>query len=380
MGMSRRRREDNALHLTGLQTMTDMLGGTFHRVIGDVDPAFDRVLAESAAVYRIGVELPPGAKPGDVFDVRVAVRRPGLKARANRFSVAAAAAAPVPSAAAAAPPPAPAAPVSAASLDELAKRALERNAAAGDIPIRIAAYQRRSASAPGQVDVSVTVAIPASAGTPLNTYIGVVDAKGGLRSSGTVLHVPDAGGYVASFVFPLAPGAYRIRYAAVNEQRQTGTVELPLDVGLATAGPFALSDLLTWYVDANDKAQLFALEDIPPGVDPLRASLELYPPAGAGVEPPLVHWSIAREGSEAAESLGSTARLNGGVFRADASFSTAELSPGRYVIRAEVTIQGQRAGVKAAVVTKAAGYPQGWFRPDPSPASGRAARAGHRPR
>ena len=379
IGQSRRRRDDDALFMNGLRTMTDMLGGTFHRVIGTPDPFFDRVLVESAAVYRVGVELPADAKPGDVFEVKATVARPGLRARVNRFTVAVPAAtapveAPRPAATASAPP------VSASSLDDLAKRALESKTPASDIPIRIAAYQRRSASAPGQIDVSVTVAIPASAGSPLNTYVGVVDAKGAMRNSGTVLHAPDSGGYEVSFMFPLAPGAYRIRYAAVNERRQTGNVELPLEVKLEDAGAFTISDVLTWYVDGSNKAKLFALDEIPQGVDTVRASLELYPPAGAGVEPPVVHWSIAREGSDAVESLGSAAPLNNGVFRADASFPFAELAPGRYVIRAEVMIQGRSAGMKAAVVMKAGGSPQARYRPDPSPASAREARAARHPR
>ena len=374
-GVSRRRREDDLLLVNGLQTMSDMLGGTFHRVIGTPDPFFDRVLVESSAVYRIGVELPAGARPGDTFDVRATVKRQGLRWRVNRFTVVASPATPPVEPPSPRPAPAPAPSASAGSLDELAKRALERNTAASDIPIRMAVFRRRSASAPGQIDVSVAVVIPASAGTPLNTYVGVVDAKGGLRSSGAVLHADGPSGYRPAVLFQLTPGEYRIRYAAANEAKQLGTLELPIRAELDDFGPVAVSDVLTWYVDGNNKAQLFALEDIPQGIDTLRASLELYPPAGVGVEPPLVNWSIAREGSEAVESLGSTAQLNGGVFRADASFGMAELAPGRYVIRAEVVAGGKVIGVKGAVVMKAAGYPQARYRPDPSPASARAARA-----
>jgi hypothetical protein len=328
--------------------MTDMLGGTFHRVIGAADPFFDRVLVASSAVYRLGVELPPGAKPGDVFDVTATVRRPGLSTRVNRFTVAMPReTAPVPAAVRA---PGRSEPIDAASIDDRARRAVERSTPANAIPIRIAAYRRRSPSEPGMVDVNVAVAIPASAGTPLNTYIGVVDAKGGLRSSGSVLHASPAG-YEPSFRFPLAPGDYRIRFAAANDRGEVGSVELPLQVRLETLGPFVASDLLTWYVDEG-KAQLFALEDIPPGADPLRASVELYPPAGAGMDAPAVRWSIAREGQQPVQSLGSTAQLTGAMFRADASFGTGELASGRYVVRAEIVVNGQVAGARAAYVVK----------------------------
>jgi hypothetical protein len=112
-----------------------------------------------------------------------------------------------------------------------------------------------------------------------------------------------------------------------------------------------VSDLLTWHVVGN-KPQLFALEDIPAGVDTLRASVELYPPAGVGVEVPVVRWSIAPEGGQPVESPGSDAQLNAGVYRADASFGVAELASGRYVIRAEVVIGGKVVASRAALLRK----------------------------
>ena len=351
-GMSARRREDNALHLSGLQTMTDMLGGTFYRLIGDVDSAFDRVLIASAAVYRLGVELPAGGKPGDFFDVSVSVKRPGLKARANRFSVAAAPAA-AETAPAAASAPAPSAPVVAASIDDTLKSALSANKAANSVPIRIAAYVRRSASAEGQIDVAVDAAIPASVSGPLTTFIGVVDAKGALRSSRRVLNPSDGADYATSFLFPLPPGDYRVRYAVADAARALGTIELPVRAALAPLGGFTASDVLTWYVDPySNSAQLFALEDVPQGIAVLRASLELYP-ASATEERPLIRWTLTREGEPAPLQQSEVQpEARNGMYRADAEFAIEQIPPGRYEIRANLISNGNVAGWRAAIVRK----------------------------
>ena len=79
-GTARRRREDNLLLVAGAQTMTDMVGGTFYRVIGNADVPFDKVLTVSSAVYRLGVELPAGAPAGKDLQVAVSVKRTGLSA------------------------------------------------------------------------------------------------------------------------------------------------------------------------------------------------------------------------------------------------------------------------------------------------------------
>ncbi|MEX2273538.1 MAG: VWA domain-containing protein [Vicinamibacterales bacterium] len=342
-GVSRRRREDDLLLVNGLQTMTDMLGGTFYRVVGRADPFFDRVLVASSAVYRLGVELPPGAKPGDVFDVSVSVKRPGVKARANRFSVAAAPAAtapvPAPEKPAASPSPAAAVPI-----DDVLKAALNENPAAGAVPIRMAAYVRRAPQS-DEVEIRVDVAIPGSAKGPLTTYFGVVHPVGVL-SAPRVLDAPGPAGYVTTFTTRVKAGDYRIRFAAADPGRALGTIELPVRAVLTPMGAFTASDVLTWYIDDANKPQLFALEDVPDGVSSLRASLELY--GDLTREPPVVRWTLTPEGAAAAVDQQEVAAQAGPAsFRADAEFNLAALPAGRYTIRAEVA-----GATRSAVVRK----------------------------
>src|SRR5688572_28198460 len=349
IGQSRRRREDDMLLVNGLQTMTDMLGGTFYRVVGTPDPFFDRVLVASSAVYRLGVELPAGAKPGDVFDVVASVRRPGLTARANRFTVAAAPVAPEPVAATS--PATPTAVPAAPAIDDVLKAALNKNVQAGAVPMRIAAFVRRS-PVESMVDVTIDIVIPPSVQGPVTSYFGLVDPAGKIGSTRRVLDAPGPSGFSTSFTTRVAPGDYRVRFAAADASRALGTIELPVSAVLASAAGFAVSDVLTWYVDAASKAQLFAIEDVPAGIEVLRASLELYPNAPAAADPPTVRWTLSREDGEVVKAEERKAQAGPAILRADVEFPWAELRAGRYIIRAEVMADGKPAVSNAAVVKK----------------------------
>ncbi|MEI6243463.1 MAG: hypothetical protein WCQ64_00330, partial [Acidobacteriota bacterium] len=363
-GQAGRRREDDMLFVNGAQTMTDMLGGTFYRVIGNADPSFDKVIVASSAVYRLGVELPTGTTAGKDFAVSVSVKRPGLNAKANRFAVAAepdnAPASSTPSnvkatdATGAAIDPSKIMTGSApASIDDVLKAALNSSTASGDVPIRIAATQRRSATAAGQVDVSVNVVMPASVKGPITTFVGIVDPSGAVRNSRRVLDPSSGADYAVPYLFPLAPGDYRIRFVASDSSGAMGTIELPLSVKLSPMGPFTAGDVLTWVVDGTNKAQLFALEDVPAGVETLNASLELYPSGAMPGESPTVRWTLTREGeTKPLVDDAQPARPAATLMRSDAEFPFAALPAGRYIVRAELLVDDKPVGARAAVVRK----------------------------
>ena len=366
-GSSRRRREDNMLLVNGAQTLNDMLGGTFYRVVGNPDPSFDKVIVASSAVYRLGVELPTGTTAGKDFAVSVSVKRPGLTAKANRFAVAALPEdAPAPPAAPSTAKPtatdASGAPIdpskimtgsAPASIDDLLKAALNSNTASSDVPIRIAATLRRSASAAGQVDVSVNVVMPSSVKGPITTFVGIVDPTGAVRNSRRVLEPSAGADYAVPYLFPLAPGDYRIRFVASDSTGAMGTIELPVRAALSPFGPFTASDVLTWVIDSGNRAQLFAIDDVPAGAATLNASIELYPPGDMPGEPPTVRWTLTREGETTAIAKDEVpARPAATLLRADVEFPFAALPAGMYVVRAELIVNDKAVGTRAAVVRK----------------------------
>ena len=172
-----------------------------------------------------------------------------------------------------------------------------------------------------------------------------------MRSSKRVLESTSARGYTASFLVPLAPGDYRVRVAAAGASRAIGAIELPVRATLTAMGPYTVSDVLTWYVDGAGKALLFAMEDVPAAPAVMRASLEIYPPAGTGVEIPMVKWTLTRDGESAPVHEQEAAAVAGpGLMRADAELPFDGLPAGIYVIRATLMIDGKPAGSRAAVV------------------------------
>ncbi len=353
-GSSRRRREDDMLFLNGAQTLSDMLGGTFYRVVGSPDPSFSRVIVASAAVYRLGVELPSGTAPGKEFAVSASVKRPGLTARANRLAVSAA---PIDRPAAASPatatePTLITGPVL-ASLDDVLKAALNANTSSTHVPIRMAATVRRSANVANQVDISVNIVIPASVKGPITTFVGVVDEANALKVSRRVLEPAVGRDYTLPVLFPVPSGRYRVRLAAADSTGVLGTIELPVNATLTPMAAFTSSDVLTWYVDATNKAQLFAIDDVPDGIDTLHGSLELYPTGAMPAEYPEVRWTLTREGAPTpVVDERTSARPSATMLRSDVELAWAALPAGEYILRASLMANDVVVGTKAAVVRK----------------------------
>lgn len=371
-GSARRRREDDQLLVNGAQTLNDMLGGTFYRVVGNPDPLFDRVIVASSAVYRLGVELPSGTQAGKEFNVSVSVKKPGLSARANKFAIAAVAdAAPAP-----AKPEAPAAPSTPAkpaataapeapksvtesvpgsipaSIDDVLKAVLNANTAVSDVPMRAAVTVRRSNSAAGQVDVSLNLAIPAVVKGPLTAFVGIVDANGGIKVNRRILEPTAGSDYVVPYLLPVTPGDYRLRVAVADAGGGLGSIEVPVRATLAPYGDFTSSDILTWVIDGADRAQLFTLDEVPT-TQTLHATIELYPAGQMPGEFPIVEWSLMKEGdSRPLVDADSPARPAATLMRSDAEFPWDKLGPGTYIIRADLIVNDKIAGTRSVIVRK----------------------------
>lgn len=349
-GLPKRIREDNVLALNGAQTVTDMVGGAFYRLIGTGDASFAKILDASAAVYRLGVELPAGAQPGKELSLGVNIRRPGLTVRAGKMALSPSEPMPEPSATPAVTVPKPGdAPMITgpvlASVDDVLKSALNENRSLRGVPIRLGATVRRSASAPGQIDISVNVLFPSSVKTPITAMIGLVDETNALRISKRVV---DNTSQPVQFLFPVAAGSYAIRFGASAADGALGTIELPIAAKLHTMGAFTTSDVLTYFVgDTSQKASLFTVDDAPAPAEPstYHASIELYPAGAMPSEPPVINWTITREGeTKPIVDEDGEGRVGKDLFRADFEIPYATLPPGKYIVRATLLIDDKPAG------------------------------------
>jgi hypothetical protein len=65
----------------GLQSVAESVGGTTFRVVGQADRFVARVLSETSAVYRLGIDMPRWPTGDALLPVKVTVKREGVQVR-----------------------------------------------------------------------------------------------------------------------------------------------------------------------------------------------------------------------------------------------------------------------------------------------------------
>jgi VWFA-related protein len=349
-GMSQRRREDNAMFVTGAHTLADMVGGAFYRVVGAPDPFFRRVTVATSGIYRIAVEPPGDAAPGRDFALVATVRRQGLTVQANKRAIASApAAAGTSSTSAARSTPKPA-----GSVDDRLRDAMNSGRAIDGLTIGLISSIRRAAD-PAQVEIGVRVEIPSAAQGPLTAVFGVVDAAGKLRSGRRPIDTPPEGdSYRLTFSVPVAPGAYRLRFAVADATGRVSAADTPVRAELTALGPFTAGDLQISSADATGKEHpsQFPPDGLPAGAATLNASLDLYLTAGAPLpRDVLVKMTFGVAGQAGIERIVAPASDNG-TFRAEAPFPLERLAAGSYALQAAVMVDGNVVGTISATIRK----------------------------
>jgi VWFA-related protein len=323
-GQTRAAHDDNLALLQGAETMTDMSGGQFYRVTGQADRYFDQVLVAASAVYRIGVELPPGTAPDAELTVTASVKRAGLTVFASRYAAA----------------PGPSSSVSTADrLQELITTGRRETA----VPIEMGAVVRR---APGstQLEVDVNVSVPETIHGPLEGVFALVDSAGRTQAGKWTAAAADGGPYRVTVPIRADRGRYVLRVAAADATGALGSAESPVEAALNVMGSFTTSDLLTSWTDAGGQRKLLALEALPRGVTTIHASIELYPSSPGPA--PTVTFSIASldASQPSSDSRAVTSVADGDILKAEASIGIAALPPGAYALHAAVALDGRGLG------------------------------------
>jgi len=336
-GSETRRADGRALQMVA-ETMTDMSGGQFYRVIGRSDRFFDRIVEAASAVYRLGVELPPDVPIGADLTVAARVKRSGLTAHATRHTVV--------------PGPAPV-----LSTDEQLRLAVTAGRPNLAVPVNLGAVVRR-ADGGGGLQLVVGAGIPSAVPGPLTTMFALVDAAGSPRMGKRTLTAPTGGdSYRATFAVPVAPGEYTLRFAVADAAGAVGSVESHVSARLLTMGPFTASDLLLWWADAAGQAQFLAVEGLPAGVETIHGLVELYPPpAGNAPAEVWVKMSLVPLAGGAGAAPVAEYRIApveaDHMLRADATIPIGALPAGAYALRAVVTAAGTDIGMVSTTVRK----------------------------
>ncbi|MEZ5319055.1 MAG: VWA domain-containing protein [Vicinamibacterales bacterium] len=187
------------------QTLAEMSGGQFFRVIGQADRFYRRVLTSASAIYRIGVDLPPDVPPDGRYKVAVTVTRPRVKVLASRYAV---------------PPP----PPIALSPDEQMQRAVRTGELSFGVPVRMTA-EVVSVQATSPTAIRVHVDVPADRPRPVTGIFGMTGSDGLLRSLRRELVQKVSGGpYQVDLLVPAASGTYDLRFAATDGSGAVGAV------------------------------------------------------------------------------------------------------------------------------------------------------------
>jgi hypothetical protein len=213
---------------------------------------------------------------------------------------------------------------------------------------------RRGAD-PSQVILDVAVDIPASANGPVQSLLGVVNARGGIGTARKEMTADSAGApFHADLFLPLPPGAYIVRIAAADAGGTLGFTEVKVDAKLTSVGPLAASSLLRATLDASERRRSMTRDRIPADAKTLVAALELYPSSGAPPADVLVKIALvpASGGDAAAIERVVTPEARDGVLAAEAEFTLDRLAAGKYTLRATVLSGATTLGTVSAAVER----------------------------
>lgn len=330
------RYEDNRTLVMDLQTMTDLAGGTFYRVMGQPDRFFNAVALATSGVYHLGVEAPSGTSPKGDFTVAARVRQSGLTVHANHVAM-------LP------------APLAAVPVDEQLRGAIAKGLPNYGVPLTMAMALRRSTTTAG-LDLDVNVEVGASATLPLTAMYGLLDGAGNVHVGRATITQPSAGGtYRISVSVPVTPGSRRLRFAVADASGHVGSLDAPIRTDLARIGPFLASDILTSWSGVDGKEQFLAVEEVPATATELEAFLELY----SASEVPLpddveVQWSVAASDAPPVSGQLAVPIHNADRLTASAKFQLGSLSAGEYEVRATVLTGGAPVGSISTTFRKAA--------------------------
>ncbi len=208
---------------TGLANIATMSGGAMFAGVGTAAGVFDRLRSEISAAYELGVEGAATDADGKAHDVKVVVARPGATVRSRRQMIL------------------PETPVSAGKrLGNLLSQPVD----VADLPVAVSAYSVR-----GDEATTLKVIINAELGGEQRPTDQVRYALFITKGNDVVFQTNDAATSEAGRAHvltaaQLAPGRYRLRFAAIDIDGRGGTVELPISVGLRATGAIQTSDVI----------------------------------------------------------------------------------------------------------------------------------------
>lgn len=327
-------REDRNVRAEGLARLALQARGGLHRVVGNGEAVFERLLGELSGYYLLGVEPAASDRDGRRHRVEVSVGRSGVAIRSRQAFVYT---------------PAPASPQDGYTSLAAALRAPYQ---LNELPLKVTTFVYRDKAA-GRVRL-ILAADVGQLGQQAGEYtLGFIVVDGDNRVVADAVeqrHLRASDGAADaplnySNVAIVAPGSYTLRFGAVDASGRRGTVFRTVKALPMSGQELALGDLLLGSISAK--------ESISPSIEAriqhgeLAAYMELYSTSAAILDQTSVRIEIATDEATsallvapAAYSTNSqpTHRVAQAIIRVDL------LPPGRYVARAVASRGGKALG------------------------------------
>jgi VWFA-related protein len=303
----------------GLQNLVGVTGGEIFKLSGPADPVFSRVATESSGYYMAEFETEPDERNGLAHRVEIRVAKPDIALHYGTQLL-----------------------IAKADARKDPKFLSPQDMLRGSrrfrtLPLRAMAF---ASGTPGSTELKVVaIAEPMDPSVALSSAaMGLVDVRGKMSKQWSANKEDLKSGMLVS-AFPVQPGAYRLRVAAIDTAGRHGTVEYPIVAELTTAGSMKLSAIALGVSRNGTFLPKMIFADEPAAI----AYLELY-----GRSPsPVVRLELA-ESEDGPALVSAPARLTetddperriavgalplGGIF------------PGDYLVRAVVTNDGRPIG------------------------------------
>ena len=307
--------------LAGMESLAGVTSGTLLRITPSDNAAFERVGRETSGYYLVAFEPEPGERNGLSHRLEVSIARPEVTVRARpRLTIR--------KPATGSTPPA-----------RTPQAMLRDGRAFRDLPLRAAAFASANR---GSADLKiVALAEPLDSSAVITSAaFGLIDDRGRLVAQWTANERELAQLPIASAGL-VAPGAYRLRVAAVDADGRRGAADYEFDASLTSVGPLKLSTLVLGVSRTGFVPRLqFATEPAATGF------FELY---GAVADSSAVKVEFELATTSESEAF---IRVPGVVtrtrqpdlHRAVGVLAVGALVPGDYVVRASVSIDGKSVG------------------------------------
>jgi VWFA-related protein len=329
------RSRDRAVFEEGLINVTRAGGGDMFRVIADPDFAFDRLAAELSGYYLLGFEPEPSDRDGKEHGIQVTVRRPDVAIRSRpQFTFGAAG----------------------RTTQQIITDLLRTPVASSELPMRLTTYAFQDPESP-KVRLLVAMEIDRSDAATGEMALGLVMVKAGGEVGATFYQPsigapdrPDPHGQRAFATLLVDPGQYTLKAAVVDKDGRRGSLERPVRAFMTRMSRFRATELLIGDGTGGGSGAGSIVPTITGDLsgDQLFAYMELFADAPAGFDGTSVAIEVVPAGGthvvkRAAATLQPV--QDGQPVRAvSGSVPIALLTPGAYVARAVVSVDGKTVG------------------------------------